>query len=377
VNYDVIVVGLGAMGSAAVAELARRGHRVLGLEQFQSPHALGSSHGKSRVIREAYFEHPLYVPLVRRAYEAWGALEEATGRELLRITGGVMIGLPESSIVAGARRSAVTHGLPFEDLSAPEIRRRFPALAPDEAVVGIYEPRAGVLHPERCIEALLDQGKAQGAVLRFAERVISWQAGRDGVTVRTTSGGYRAGRLVLAAGPWLGELLGDLGLRLQVERQVMFWFQPRARAELFQPARLPVFIWEWQPERFFYGMPELGDGVKVARHHEGESVLPERVSREVTRAESGAMLELVARHLPDAAGEVIDSRVCLYTNTPDGHFILDFHPGFPEVVIASPCSGHGFKFAPTVGEIVADLAIEGKSRFDLAPFSVHRAGLRG
>ncbi len=376
-SYDVIVLGLGAMGSATTSELAKRGHRVLGLEQFQSPHAFGSSHGKSRVIREAYFEHPLYVPLVQRAYEGWANLEEAAGKDLLQITGGVMVGMPESALVAGARRSAVTHGLPFEDLTAPDLRRRFPALAPAEAMVGLFEPRAGILNPERCIESLLDQARRGGAELRFAERVLEWNATIDGVTVKTSAGEYQAGRLVLAAGPWIGGLLGGLGLRFQVERQVMFWFHPAAHPELFSPDRLPVFIWEWRPDSFFYGMPELGDGVKIACHHEGETTTAELVRREVDAKEVAAMRQLVARHLPHANGALADRKVCLYTNAPDGHFVLDLHPEFPQVVIASPCSGHGFKFAPAIGEIVADLVIEGRSRFDVSPFSVRRAALLG
>ncbi|MGH7703929.1 MAG: N-methyl-L-tryptophan oxidase [Gemmatimonadales bacterium] len=375
-SYDVIVIGLGAMGSAAACELARRGHRVLGLDRWRGPHAFGSSHGRTRIIRQAYYEHPLYVPLVRRAYHRWAELKRETGRSLLRITGGLMLGAADGVLVCGARASARTHGLAFEELAGAEIRRRFPALqAPDESA-GILEPQAGVLFPEQCIEAFLSLAGARGAELQFDEPALEWRIEGEGVAVSTAGGVYRAGRLILAAGPWTGGLLNRTRLRLSVERQVALWFTPARAPERFGPDRLPVFLWEWAPDRFFYGIPDLGDGFKVARHHEGETTEPDTVRREVGVHEVEQVRDLLGQYLPDAGGALRDTAVCLYTNTPDGHFVLDFHPHHPQVVVASPCSGHGFKFASVIGEILADLAIGGSSGFDLTPFSARRAALQ-
>lgn len=378
-SYDVIVIGLGAMGSAAACELARRGHRVLGLDRFRGPplHAFGSSHGRTRIIRQAYYEHPLYVPLVRRAYRRWAELEAETGRSLLQVTGGLMLGAADGVLVRGARESARTHGLAFEELTGSEIRRRFPALQTPDESAGILEPEAGVLFPERCIEAFLSLAGGRGAELRFDEPALEWRIDGQGVAVSTRAGVHRAGRLILAAGPWTGGLLNGTWLRLAVERQVAMWFTPARAPERFGPDRLPVFLWEWAPDRFFYGIPNLGDdGFKVARHHEGETTEPDAVRREVGPEEVEGIRDLLGRYLPDAGGTLRDTAVCLYTNTPDGHFVLDFHPRHPQVVVASPCSGHGFKFASVIGEILADLAIGGSTAFDLTPFSARRAAVR-
>ncbi len=376
-SFDVIVIGLGAMGSAAACELARRGHRVLGLDRYRGPHGFGSSHGRTRIIRQAYFEHPLYVPLVQRAYRRWAELETETGRSLLRITGGLMLGAADGVLVRGARESARTHGLAFEELAGNEIRRRFPALRPPAGCAGILEPEAGVLFPEQCIEAFLSLAAARGAELRFDEPALGWQIEGDGVAVATRAGVHRAGRLILAAGPWTGGLLNGIRLRLAVERQVALWFTPARAPERFRADRLPVFIWEWAPERFFYGIPDPGDdGFKIAQHHEGVPTEPDTVRREVDPEEVERVRDLLGKYLPDAGGALRDTGVCLYTNTPDGHFVLDFHPRHRQVVVASPCSGHGFKFASVIGEILADLAIGGSSEFDLTLFSARRAAVR-
>ncbi len=370
--FDVAVVGLGATGAAAARELARRGGRVLGLDRARPPHDLGSSHGQSRIIREAYFEHPLYVPLVRRAYRGWAALEQESGRRLLRQTGGVMIGPGDWTLIPGALASARDHGLAHEEIEAPEARRRFPALRVPDGSVAVWEPRAGILDPEASVAALLEGARGSGAVLRLAEPVRSWRADANGVAVETSAARYRAERLLLAAGPWLRELVRDPHLPLTVERQVVFWFQPRRSPDLFSPERLPVFLWEFAPGRLFYGLPDLGRGVKVACHHQGEDVDPETVSRQVEAEEVETIRTLLRRHVPDADGPLEATSVCLYTNTRDGHFLLDHHPRFPRVVLASPCSGHGFKFAPVLGEILADLVLDKRPEFDLSPFRLGR-----
>ncbi len=369
-NFDVGIVGLGAMGSMAALELARRGRRVIGFDRFRPPHPFGSSHGRSRIIREAYFEHPQYVPLVQRAYEQWAALEEESGRRLLLPTGGLMIGPPAGVLVAGARRSALVHGLSYEELSAAEVRTRFPMFELDQAEVGLFEPRAGVLFPEAALEVTLQIAEAAGAELHFDEPVSTWSAG-EGITVRTQAGHWRVDRLILAAGAWMAGGIARTSLPLSVARQTLFWFAPSGAAEL-GPERMPIFMWEWAPDEMFYGFPDLGEGVKVAIHHQGELTDPAQVRRTVYPGEADRLRAVMATRAPLLTGPLRQSAACLYTNTPDGDFILDRHPEEARVLVASPCSGHGFKFAPAIGEALADLA-EGKPpRFDLAPFRLGR-----
>jgi sarcosine oxidase len=367
-SYDVVVVGLGATGSSAAFHLARQGRKVLGLDRFTPPHSFGSSHGQTRIIREAYFEHPLYVPLVRRAYELWAELEHSSGRHLLRITGGLMIGQPDSVLVSGARRSAEQHRLRHELLTAAEVATQFPALRPTDDMVALWEHRAGILFPEACVGAHLEQAQTHGATLRYGEPLVSWRSDGDGVRVVTDRGEYRAGQLLLAAGSWIRSLVPELNLPFTVERQVLYWFAPRADPGSFAPARCPVHLWEAGPRNFFYGFPDLGDGVKVGRHHAGEVADPDRLRREVDDSEVAAMRELMVRFLPDADGALRSTAVCMYTNTPDEHFWIDRHPEHAQVLIASPCSGHGFKFSSVIGEVLAELLISGKSRYDLSPF---------
>lgn len=367
-TYDVILAGLGAMGSAAAFHLARRGRRVLGLDRFAPPHALGSSHGQTRIIREAYFEHPAYVPLVQRAYELWAELEQFSGRRLLRQTGGLLLGAPDGVVISGARRSALEHRLRHQLLTRQEVQRRYPAFEPDEEMIGLWEPRAGFLYAEACVEAHLSGARAHGAELKFDEPVKCWAPEGAGVRVTTPRGTYPAGQLVITAGPWVMTLLADLRLPLTVERQVLFWFDPGQGRALFQPDACPIHIWETAPGRYFYGFPDVGTGVKVARHHEGEIVDPDTVRREVSPDEVESMRALVRRYLPRADGAWREAVTCLYTNTPDGHFLIDRHPAHPTVLIASPCSGHGFKFSSAVGEALAELVIDGRSRLDLGLF---------
>jgi sarcosine oxidase len=334
-RYDVIVAGLGALGSAAAYHLARGGRRVLGFDRLTPPHSEGSHHGRTRIIREAYFEDPRYVPLVQGAYRLWRALERETGQELLREVGGLMIGVPGGSLVAGARRSADEHGLPYETLAPDEVHRRHPALRLDDGMQALHEPRAGVLFPEACVRAHLDAARAAGARLRFGEPITGWSA--------------------------------DARRSLEVERQVLYWLEP-AEPAACRPERLPIFLIEHEPERYYYGFPDFGDGVKVAIHHEGQVVDPERVSREVAPDEAALIRDLTRRFLPGASDRIEDAAVCLYTNTPDRNFIVDFHPDHPRVLLASPCSGHGFKFSSMLGSAVADL-IEGRPpSVDLAMF---------
>ncbi len=373
--WDVGIAGLGAMGSMAALELARRGRRVIGFDRFHPPHLLGSSHGKSRIIREAYFEHPQYVPLVQRAYDRWAALERESGRPLLVPSGGLMIGRPDGTLVSGARRSAMQHRLDYEELPAAETRRRFPMFELDETEVGLYERRAGVLLPEPAIEAALEGARRAGAELHFDEPVLSWEAGAS-ITLATPGGEYSVDRLVLSAGAWMAGALPSRPLPLSVARQTLFWFAARGDAAALVPGRMPIFIWEWKPERFFYGFPDLGDGVKIAIHREGEAVHPDSVRRTTGAGDCDLLREIMAPRTPAFNGALRESAVCLYTNTADGDFLIDRSPVDRRVLIASPCSGHGFKFAPVIGEVLADLVEERVPRFDLSPFRLDRPGLR-
>jgi len=370
-TLDVIVAGLGAFGSAAVYHLARRGCAVLGLDRFTPPHTNGSHHGRTRIIREAYFEHPGYVPMVQQAFRSWRELEREAGEPLLQRTGGLMVGVPDGLLVPGARKSARAHNLPYEELSAADLRRRFPALHPADGMQVLFEPRAGILFPETCVRAHLEGALKAGADLHFEEPVTRWEPDGEGVRVHTPRGSHTAGSLVLAAGAWLARLLPDFPLPLEVERQVVYWFEPITRAD-FTPERCPIFIIEHARERYVYGFPDLGEGVKIALHHEGEVTDPECVNREVGAEETASTRELVQRFVPGAAGTLRDASVCLYTNTPDGHFIVDFHPDCPQVLLASSCSGHGFKFAGILGEAAAGLLTEKRARTDLSMFRVSR-----
>jgi sarcosine oxidase len=373
-RYDVIVAGLGAMGSASAYHLAARGRRVLGLERFAPLHAMGSSHGDSRIIREMYYEHPLYVPLVRRAYELWEALEREAGAPLLTQNGGLMIGPRDGMLVQGTLRSATEHGLPYELLTPDETRVRFPAFDLADDLVAVWDPRAGFLRPETCVDAHLRLAALHGAELRFEEPALSWEPDGQGVRVTTARGSYTAGRLLLTAGSWTGEMARGLDLPLDVERQVLFWFDPPAGGGEYEPERCPIYAWEHTPGYIGYGFPRLEKGVKTARMHQGETQAhPDDVRRTIDADEVEPLRTALRPVLPGvAAAPVRAGAVCLFTNTPDSHFAIGFHPRHPQVLVSTPCSGHGFKFASAIGELHADLLIDGGTRFDLSPFRLDR-----
>ena len=376
-HWDVIVVGLGAMGSATLHQLAKRGQRVLGIEQFTPGHASGSSHGKSRIIREAYFEDPRYVPLVQRAYECWRALEDESGVSIFRQTGGLMLGAPDSAVVSGARRSAELHGLAHEILSADEVRRRYPAFRLAEQEIGVFEPRAGILSPERAITTNIAMALRHGATVKAQESMRAWRAVSDGVEVTTSVGTYRATKLVLTVGAWAGKVFGELGIPFTVQRNVLHWFTPLRSAPQFAPERFPIFIHELPSGQAWYGFPDTGDGVKLALHHHGEIADPDALRREVHDDEVEVVRQIIRHHLPDADGPLRDSQPCMYTNVPDNHFVLDTHPAHDAVIVASPCSGHGFKFSSAIGEVLADMATGSPVQFDTSLFSLARFSPRG
>lgn len=371
-NYDVAIIGLGAMGSASAYHLARRGLRVIGFDRHSPPHDQGSSHGETRIIREAYAEGVAYVKIVQRAYELWAELEEESGRDLYLQTGGMMFGSDGSDMIAGAETSAVTHNLTFEKLSMDEVRHRYKIFNPDVDMTAIFDPRSGILYPESCVEAHLELGKRHGAELLFGQPAVSWDSNSDSVTVRTENGAYTAQFLILAAGSWLPQLLNGLEVPLQVERQVLMWYEPTANQELFRPENCPIFIWDTGPGIHFYGFPDLGTGVKVARMHFGDTATPENLRRDADADDDAPVRSFLEHFMPDVPGKLLSSQVCMFTNTPDEHFLIDIHPEYGNVVIASPCSGHGFKFASAMGEILADLATTGKSNFDISMFGLDR-----
>ncbi len=373
-DYDAIVVGLGAMGSAATYHLARRGRRVLGLDAHPPGHTLGSSHGESRIIRLAYSEHSDYVPLLRRAYELWDVLQSESGLQLLLPTGGLFLGRPEAPAIAGALESARLHELEYELLDPAEIRRRYLVFHPGDNEMAFFEPRAGVLFPERCIEAHLRLATLAGAELLHGQPVRAWSPTSDGVEVETATGQFRAARLLLTVGAWLAKLMP--GLPLWVERNVVTWLKPRESPDLFQPGRMPIWIWDGDAAGTFYGIPHLErPGVKAARHHSEDFCDPDAVDRRVHRRDFQPLQEFLTTRIP-GLGDVEHALVCLYTNSPDEHFIIDRHPDHPQVVYASACSGHGFKFSSVVGEILAGLATGAPDNPAAAFLKADRLGIR-
>jgi sarcosine oxidase len=383
-HFDVVVCGLGVTGSAALYQLARRGVRVLGLERLAPGHDRGSSHGETRVIRLGYFEHPSYVPLVRSAYAAWREIETAAGRQLLHVTGIAEIGPPGGKLVAGTLASIARHALRHEILTAGELMQRFPAFRVPPEYVGVLQPDGGFLLAEPSVEAMVALAQAKGAELRVGETICAIAPAADGVQIATDRGAIEAGVAIVALGPWVGPwlqaLLPDLPVPIRITRQVMAWFEPIDPSPLAR-GRLPVFLMESR-HGIHYGFPHdfpiLGSSaVKVAKHHHADqSVEPEACDRTVTAEDERLIRAAVAELLPAANGRLIKAKTCLYTVTPDGDFIIDRLPGAPQIVVASPCSGHGFKFAPAIGEILADLAITGASPHDISRFTLARFGRR-
>lgn len=372
--FDVVVLGLGGMGSAAAAHLAMRGKRVLGIEQFTPAHDRGSSHGQTRIIRKAYFENPAYVPLLERAYELWLALERATGYALYLQTGGLMVGGENSVLVTGSRASALEHGLKHEMLSARELRRRYPATRPRENEVALYEDPAGILFPEACIRAYLERAAGAGAELRFETQVSSWRTEGDHVLVETSARDRIESQwLVVCAGSWLGPLVAELELPLHVERNVAHWFEPASHPDLFTPDRLPVYILDRDGPFMLYGFPSVGEsGIKAAFHHSQQFAAPEAVDRSVASDEVEQVRAVLAQWLPDGNGRHLASSVCMYTLTPDEHFLVGFHPRRSGVVIAGGFSGHGFKFCSVMGEVLADLVCQGATKHPIGLFDLER-----
>jgi sarcosine oxidase len=373
--FDVIVLGVGGVGSAALDQLARRGLRVLGLDRFPPGHDRGSSHGRTRLIRQAYFEHPDYVPLLRRAYELWADLSARSGKTLYHQVGVLQAGRPNGTVVPGVLASARQHGLDVEELSEGEITARFPGLRVPPPLVAVFERRAGYLDVEDCVREAARQAVDHGATLQIGESVRGWKVEGSGVAVETDRGTYRANSLIVSAGAWAGTLLADLGIRFQVVRKSLYWYAAPER--LYSPAHgFPGFLYETD-RGSFYGFPRIDDeGLKSAEHSGGIPVSdPLRVDRNPDPGETIRVEQFLAEYLPEVTPEPLRFGTCLYTLSPDGHFVVDRHPEHPQVVFAAGLSGHGFKFTTVLGEVLADLAAHGSTRLPIGFLSCQRSAL--
>lgn len=381
-HYDVIVVGLGSMGGAAANALAGRGARVLGLETYQPGHDQGSAHGGTRIIRQSYFEDSAYVPLLFSAYEGFRKLEEESGRDLMRLCGGIYIGHPESKTFAGSWAAAKEHGLDHEVLTAPEIRARFPTMNPRDDALGLYEANAGYVRPEQTVIANAEVAAKKGAELHFEEAVVWWAADGDGVAVRTTAGSYRADKLIITPGAWAPELLSGMQLPLSVERMVFHWFTPDFEAvpyEAWSEDNHPVYVEQTGDNHQIYGFPMTDGpegGFKLGFFREGIPTTANTIDRRIYDQENERMQDRARQLFPHLSGDVVQAKTCLYTVTPDEHFVIGLHPEHVQVAVACGFSGHGFKFVPVVGEILADLALQGKTEHPIELFDPQRSSLQ-
>ncbi len=373
-RFDTIVIGVGGMGSATVYQLAAREQRVLGIEQFDIPHSQGSSHGVNRIIRLAYFEHPSYVPLLWRAFELWREIEFRVNQRLLVVTGALDIGTAESETITGSLRSCNEWHLRHKLLDHNDVARRFPGYQLPAGHVAVHQPEGGFVMSEQAIVAHVMAALDLGAEVHGRERVMEWHPDGDGVAVRTDRDSYWARRVVITAGAWIGQVVPALARVATPERQVLAWFQPR-RPERFDPRTFPVYNGEFEEGRF-YGFPVYGvPGYKLGKyHHQREIVDPDRARREPDAIDEQMLRQFAERYFPDGAGATLALRTCLFTNTPDEHFIIGPLPAEPRVIVASPCSGHGYKFCGVIGEILADLAIDGGTRHDIGLFDPARFG---
>jgi sarcosine oxidase len=374
-TFDVIVIGLGGIGSAAAYHLAARGKRVLGLERFTPAHDLGSSHGSSRIIRQAYHENPGYVPLVLRAYDLWNQLERDTQTKLLTITGGLFLGTENSDVVQGSLLSARQHNLAHEVLNAKDIKRRFPVLHARAEDCAVFETKAGFLRPEAAVAAHLGLAAQHGATLHFEEPIVDWTI-TDGGAVRvvTAKAAYQAAHLVIAPGAWASSLL-KLSLPLHIRRHVMAWFDPLETIQNFSPNRFPIYIWRTGDETVFYGFPATDCehcGVKTAMHSGGDVCTADSIEREIYDRDIEEIREQLSTFIPGLNGKLLHAATCMYTMTPDEHFVVSQHPDYAQITIACGFSGHGFKFAPVLGEVLANLAIEGSTKWPIDFLSAQR-----
>ena len=369
-QFDVAVIGLGAMGSAALSHLAARGVKAIGIDAYYPAHTLGSSHGDSRLIRLGYFEDPSYVPLLQRAYANWRALEGRLRSEVLTITGVLQIGAPDSTIVTGTRASCKLHDLTIEELDRAAMKARFPVFSLDAGEIALLDPQGGYIRPEAAVTGYIRLAAEDGAVLHFGEKITGIEPDDAGVTVTSAVGKYRANKVIVATGSWISELVPQLKEHAVPIRQVVAWYQPRD-GFVTQPQRMPAFIRDEGDDGSYFGFPAIGvDGVKIGRPaHFREPIDPNEPNPPVNDADTALLDAFIARRLPAAHGLRVNAITCRYTMLPSEDFLIDLMPGNPRIVVASPCSGHGFKFTSVIGEILADLAIDGRTELPISAFS--------
>lgn len=375
-NPDVIVIGLGGVGSSTLYHLARRGVTALGIERFTLAHDRGSSHGGTRLIRRAYFEHPDYIPLVDRSFEGWDEIEKKSGARLFHRTGLLLFGPSDGAVISGTRRAARAHGLDIRAFGPETAAARFPDFRTPAGAAALFEPAAGTLAVEACIRTYVETAQRLGATARFGERVLRWSASDDGVTVETDVARYGARSLIITAGPWANEVLADLNLPLTLRRKPVFWFET-GDARLHRDSGCPVFGFEID-RHFLYGFPSTdGETVKIGDHTDGDVISSaDAVERGMQPGDLDRLVPFVESCLPGVGQKVVKHTVCLYTITPDEHFIIDRHPRHPNVAFAAGLSGHGFKFAPVLGSALVDLALSGRTEEPVGFLGLDRPGLR-
>jgi monomeric sarcosine oxidase len=369
---EVIIIGLGAMGSASSYYLSKKGVKVLGFDTYHPPHNLGSSHGHTRVIREAYHEGTSYVPIVQRAYELWHEIQNSSAKKIIMEYGGLYLG-KDGNYLKDAKLSAEKYNIPITELNNKEILDRYKVLNPPGNFKGLLENRSGAVFPENSIEYFLENSKSNGSIHKFNERVLSWEKSSNSYKVVTDKGDYFSEKLIFSSGSWIKNLLPLINIPVKTERQVLLWFEPKKDKELFLNRNLTNTGWDLENGLEFYTQPIIENrGFKVAMHHNGEFISPDNLLRESNQDDIDTIRGFLEEYIPSANGELIDTRVCIYTNTPDFDFILDSHPEDDNIIICSPCSGHGFKFTPAIGEICSKMTLNQNIQYDLSEFSLDR-----
>ncbi len=370
--YDVIIIGLGAMGSAASYYLSKNGVKVLGLDTYEPPHKLGSSHGHTRVIREAYHEGTSYVPIVKRAYELWNELDHEIEDKLILEYGGMYLG-DDGKYLSDAKKSAKKYDIPIKEFSSKEIKEKYNILNPPNNFKGLLENRSGAVFPEKAISNFLSKSINNGSSHNYNEKVIGWGKQSKFYKVETDKNNYFAEKLIFSSGAWIKNLVPSLKLPVKIERQVLFWFDPIKDKDKFHYSNMPNTGWDLDNGMEFYTQPNIENkGFKVAMHHNGKFISENDLNRESNADDLSIVKNFLEEYIPLANGKLIDSRVCVYTNTPDFDFIIDFYPNDENIIICSPCSGHGFKFTPAIGEICSELVINNGTNYDLSEFSIKR-----
>lgn len=383
-EYDAIVIGLGAMGSASLYQLAKRGVKVLGIDRFSPPHKFGSTHGDTRITRQAIGEGEQYVPLALRSHEIWREIEQEIGKNLLTITGGVILGNAEAEAIHGKENfiaktieTAQKYSIKHDVLSAQEIRERFPQFKLGGNEKGYFEYGAGFLKPEACIEAQLELAKKYGAEIHTNEDVQQFiPLANDRMEVRTLKGVYKTRKVIVSIGPWIKDFFPEYSDIFKVYRQVLYWFDIKENKDAYSPDKFPVFIWDFGNGKDVYGFPAVDGpdgGLKIAAEQYEVTTSANDVDRSVTEAETKKMYgQYIRDYFPDISDTCIKSVSCLYTVTPDSDFVIDTHPIDSQIILVSPCSGHGFKHSAAIGEVVAEMVIKGKSTIDISKFSLKR-----